>query len=200
MKKQTIIIEIIKLILLAVLMVVVTINTTKQVWMHDRFQLLSETVDVRCNEGIITLSAFCEYFNGLDRIYNVFAAVYDKDLELLTARNPDMIPGRTVYFEPFKYPAVVALTKINEKGVVAVAFDVILDNGKTKTFNTPVYYRWVENYLVMMATPFILDTINVPNTYIMIFIATVFLLFLSICVPLMILYQNQKKVEKCLQK
>ena len=201
MRKQTVIMDIIKLILLAVLMVVITINTTKQVWMHDRFQLFCETVDVRCDEGITFLPSFIEYFNGLDRIYNVFAAVYDRDLKLLTSRNPDVIPGRTVFFEPFEYPAVIALTKINEKGTVAVSFDVILDNGKSKTFSTPVYYRWVDDYLVMMATPFIPDTINIPNTYIVIFLVTAFLLFLSICLPLMILYKNEKnKEEKCPQK
>ena len=200
MKRQTVIIDIIKLVLLAILMVVVTINTTKQVWMNDRFQLLVETVDVRCSEGITSLPTFCEYFNGIDRIYNVFAAVYDSDLRLMTSRNPDVIPGRTVFFEPLKYPAVIALTRINDKGIVAVSFDVILDNGKTKTFSTPVYYRWVGDYLVMMATPFIPDTINIPNTYIVIFLATAFLLFLSICIPLMVLYLNEKKADECPQK
>ena len=196
MKKQAAIVEIFKLILLAALMVIVTINTTKQVWMQDRFQLIAETVDARCDEGISSLRAFCAYFNGIDRIYNVFAAVYDKDLRLLTARNPDVIPGRTVFFEPLIYPSVIALTRVNDKGIVVVAFDVTLDNGRARTFSTPVYYRWVEDYLVVMATPFIPDTINIPNTSIMIFLATAFLLFLSVCVPLMILYLNGKREKK----
>ena len=200
MKKQTIIINILKLILLAIIMVIVTVNTTKQVWMHDRFNLLVETADVRCDEGIISPFSFCEFFNGIDRIYNVFAAVYDWDLQLLTSRNPDVTPGRTVFFEPLKYPSVCALIKLSNKGTITVSFDVALDNGKIKTYSTPVFYRWVGNYLVMIATPLIPDTITIPSTYIVIFLATAFLLFLSICIPVVILYFNGKKAEKCPQK
>ena len=193
MKKQTVLIDIVKLILLAVLMVVITINTTKKVWMHDRFQLLVETVDVRCDEGITSLPTFCEYFNNTDKIYNVFSAVYNRDLRLLTSRHPDIIPGRTVYFDPFRYPQVVNFIRVNQSGTIAVSFDVKLDNGKTKTYTTPVYYRWVGDYLVVLATPYIPDTISIPNTYIIIFLVTAFLLFLSICLPLMILFLRERK-------
>jgi hypothetical protein len=198
--KKSVMVDLIKLSLLAVFMVVLTVNTTKEVWMHDRFQILVETVDVRCDEGITSLPSFCEYFNGIDRIYNVFAAVYDRDLKLLTSRNPDITPGRTVFFEPLKYPAVITLINFNENGFVSVSFDVKHDNGKVKTLKTPVYYRWVENYLVMMATPFIPDTIDIPRSHFYIFLATALLLFLSTITPLVVLYRSERRREKCPRK
>ena len=196
MKKQTVIIEITKLVILAALMVVVTINTTKTVWMIDRFNLFVDVVNARCNEGVRSV----EYFEALDNIYNVYAAVYDKSFNLLTNRHPDIIPKRTVFFEPLQYPEIKIAIENSQQGIINTNFEVTYVSGKRKVYTTPVFYRWVDDALIIMATPFIPDTINIPNTYILIFLATAFLLFLSICVPLMVLYFSEKRGEKCLQK
>ena len=192
-RRQSILVEVLKLAFLALLMVFVTINTTKQIWMEDRYTLLREITDARCDEGVTSLPAFCKFFNNLDIVYNVFAAVYDKDLNLLTDRNPDITPGRTVYFEPLQYSEIVLVVKAAKTGTITVNFDIQLDSGKVNTYSTPVYFRWVGDVLVMMATPYISDTIRIPNTYIIIFLVTVFLLFLSIAIPTIILFRSERK-------
>ena len=118
--------------IIAVAMVFLMLKVTsslKTYLMEQRFNLIMQAVEVRCYEGIADLDSFGTFFNRLDAVYNVFAAVYSSDFALLTNRHPDIMVGRTVNFNPFDHPEILEALNNKNSDSVTVPFTVVLDSG-----------------------------------------------------------------------
>ena len=161
--------NILKFVLVIVIMDTITITTTKKAWLNLEYELFTKIVDAQCESGS-DIDSLCTFIIGIDRINNIYSAVYHSTptvsphlWELKTSRNPDITPGRTVYFKPFEYEILVDAILKDNSGHVVVPFEVVYDNGRSVIYKTPVYFRYVDDYLVMMAIPKIPDTLTLPS-------------------------------------
>ena len=145
-------------VVLTIVMLRVT-SHVKQTWLEERFRYIVQMSDTRCKEGANDLQQFCEYFSGLDMYYNVFAAVYDKDFELLSKRHGDITIDRHVRFDPFSHSMLNDALKNEDIGVTTVFLEIFDDDLKHVTYRTPVWHKRVaiaDSYVyVIIALPFI---------------------------------------------
>jgi len=146
--------------------------------MEKRFYDYVSIINDRCDEeeynirksgAVNTVQQMITFINKLDAHYNVFAAIYDSEHNLLTGRHPDILVNRTVFFHPFDYPKIINAFMARPYGIITVDFTVEYNNGTIKIYATPLLFRRIfieDDYLiVVMATPYIPDTIELPFYY-----------------------------------
>ena len=156
------------------------INTLKKSWLETQFETIATSINIRIDDKGMDFQHFCRFIESVDTYYNVYAAVYSANLELLTKRHPDITPGRTVFFDPLIHDGLLSAAKTEQTGKINVHFEVIYDNGKKAVYFTPVFFRWFDDGITLMAIPQIPDTVDLPKFY-AILIYTVFAgLFLTI--------------------
>ena len=166
---------------LTVAMVSIT-SVFRDYLLEQRFKANVQTVEARCDLGITDIDSFRDFIERVDTIYNVFAAVYDSNHNIISRRHPDITAGRTVFFDPFAHTDLIEAVSEKNTGIITVPFLVVLDNGKEVRYPTPVFFRIVpyfdDNIIVIVATPFIGDTIQLPDFYYPVW-SIVFVLVLS---------------------
>ena len=179
--------------IIAVAMVFLMLKVTsylKNFLLEQRFTSVMQASEVRCDEGITDLDSFVAFYNRMDLIYNVFAAVYSSDFELLTRRHPDIMVGKTVKFEPFEHSEVIEAIAAGYSDLVIVPFTVMFDNGGHETYPTPLHFQKVDygdTYVIaMVATPFIEDSVTLPNYYYPI-LYSFFITVLSVAIILIVI-------------
>jgi len=155
-----------------------SIGYAKKSRLETRFSSLAERADARLDEEEViakklgpahSAEGLIEYFNEADTIYNVFAALYDSDYNLLTSRHPDVTVDRVVFFEPLSYEWVIDAMESSDSGVLAVGFAIARRDGREDSYTTPLYFRKIsaggERLTAALAIPLIYDTVELPASF-----------------------------------
>ena len=164
---------------------IITTSSFKKYLMEQRFYSYVQIVEARFDKDTTDLNSLCHDFNNLDSIYNVFAAVYNANYELLTNRHPDLTIGRVIEFKPFDYDEIKSAINKNQSGFVNVSLKVILENGKYVKYPMPIYFWNLNEVIIMIGTPYIEDTISLPiyfNAIIYIIITCILAVFITLIV------------------
>ena len=178
--------QLFNIVIIAVLSVVLSlslmgiVNALKKSWLETQFETIKKSIDIRIDNEIADISLFCHYMETVDMYYNVYAAVYSSNFELLTNRHPDITPGRTVFFNPLIHDYLLSAMEKEQTGKVNVTFEVVYDSGKKGKYITPVYFRWFGGGVALMAIPQIPDTVELPKFYTILIYSVFVCLFLTI--------------------
>ena len=169
-----------------VITMIVAVNThTKHIWLQDRFNTYMQMLSVYCNHNTRTEDVLA-YIEEVDQIHNVYASAYSIEYgsaRLLTTRYPDITPTRIVSIEPFASNEILNTVLSNKEGMTSVSFEVI--NGKKihEVLITDLYYKYInENTVILLATPYLADVVQLPASF------TSLLSFISILLILCALF------------
>jgi len=155
---------------LLIFLMLVVIDHMKRGIMEDRFSLLIQMVNTRCDEEkTVNVDELCAYIASVDSYYDVFAAVYDSGFNNLSIRHPDVTIGQTISFNPAELENALKSFKAIDSDFTILNFIVFFDTGKEAIYRTPLYLRRVtvdDDYVIVaLATPFIDDLISLPRSY-----------------------------------
>jgi len=169
---------------------------------EEKFRTLAQSVAVKCDAANMqlkdpltdpeeVLERLIIYFEQLDLIYNVFAAIYDENLRILTNRYPNLTLSRTEALDPIRDVTVRERLLNEENGMLNnCKFTVIFDNGKTTHQTASLYFHKIhfskDFVITVIAIPY--DKGLAPLDTWKIFI----LVFITIVVLFHIVYINRK--------
>ena len=171
----------------------------KKEWMQTRYNTIRQLVDIRCDEADIVAqnlmdgvmySIFIEPMMAsveeLDCLYNVYAAMYDDEYRLLTKRNPDISPTRTVQLDPIRNEIVRDALSQHDSYYFRVTFEVMNNDNSVLQVETPLYFRKVffemegrQRYLIVFTgMPLLTDAIQLPRAcFVLVYLLAVFMCF-----------------------
>ena len=141
----------------------------------QRFSTMVKMVNTQIDEDPGTdIQHLSNYISGIDKYFGVFAGIYDSNLRLITVRQADTTIERTIAFNPLIYPNVVQSFKTKNSEYLNVDFTDLNEKGQDEIHKTLLFYRAVvldQRYIVVLASPFIEDTIVLPGSYYLIIYA-----------------------------
>ena len=205
--KSTVILAVLVIVITVVLMAIMQtmIIFTKAELQEERFKVSAEMVDIRCREIEQTAEDWDRQYDmyvkrlslfvaEIDSIPFTFAALYDKDFNVLSERfyyiNISDDP-----LDPLVFPEVVALMCTQTTGIANVEYPVTLHNGDSKQRMMRVYFHRIpqaeENYLyVCIAQPFDYSLIDLPSHFLRLIYVIVGITGASICLFVGLLYRR----------
>ena len=164
-----------------------------------------DAIDSMINDNELSIeeatNRLIPFVNNLDAHYNVFAALYDKDLNTLSYRHGDLTFDRTVLLTPLENQVVLNTILNRNTGMVDIKFIAIYKNGSEIMHDTHIYFRRVtfdDNYLIVVGgVPFIEDLVEVnPRFYMSIYVIFIFVgLGLSFLIATFIRYSDSFLLE-----
>ena len=172
----------ISVILLVVISIFLILNNfidkSKDFKIQERYNILKFVVDAK----IIVNSNkenICTFFEHIDSIEHVFAAVYDENLNCLTNRHPDLYPAKTIMFDPLEHEHVVKHMQEHESGELECNFKVT-EKGKDQLLFTLVYFTKVhfeDSYVTcVISTPYVHENVKMGGDYLRVFLLSLVLI------------------------
>ena len=146
------------------------------------FEIIDNELDV-IDENELSIEEATEHLipfvNNLDIHYNVFAVLYDKDLNTLSNRHGDLTFDRTVFLNPLENEFLVDALLHENSGIVDIKFIAKYTNGSEIIHDTHIYFRRItfnDDYLIIASgVPFIEDLVEVnPRFYASIYVVFIF--------------------------
>jgi len=155
------------------------IEKSKEFKIQERYKILKYVVNAKIIvDG--TKENICTFFEHIDSIEHVFAAVYDENLNCLTSRHPDIYPNKTIMFDPLEHDHIVKHIREHETGELECKFKVITAKGKTQTLFTLVYYtkaHFEDSYIIcVISTPYVHETVRMEGDYLRVFLLSLVLI------------------------
>ena len=159
------------------------IEKSKDFKIEERYNVLKYVVDAKISV-INDKEHICRFFEHLDTIEHVFAAVYDENFNCLTNRHPDVYPDKIIMFNPLEHEHIVNHIQENESGELECDFNVISNKNKTYSLYTLVYYIKVyfdDGYITcMISTPYVNDYVKMGDDYLRVFLITIVLMIVIV--------------------
>jgi len=146
-------------------------NDNKNVILSELLDSEYASIDLLMAEELIdfeqAVAHLIPFVENLDSHYNVYAAMYNQDLETLTSRHGDLTFEKTVLLKPLEDERLLQAFFSQEKGVIDINFLVIYAGGHERWHDTHIYFRRFfsqdnpDNFIVVAAgIPFINDIIE----------------------------------------
>ena len=158
------------------------IDETRDSKIRERYNILKFVVDTKVSLGI-DKERICVFFEHLDSIEHVFAAVYDEELNCLTNRHPDVYPDKIIKFDPLEHDDIVKHMKEYNSGEFECDFKVISDKNKNQVLFTLVYFTKVHledsHILCVISTPYVNEKVKFEKEYLQIILIS-FILIITI--------------------
>ena len=155
------------------------IEKSKDFKIQERYNVLKYVVDAKIAVDATKKNIYT-FFEHIDSIEHVFAAVYDENLNCLTSRHPDIYPNKTIMFDPLEHDHIVKHIREHETGELECNFKVIMANGKTQTLFSLIYYTKVhfeDSYIIcVISTPYVHETVKMGSDYLRVFLLSLVLI------------------------
>ena len=155
------------------------IEKSKDFKIQERYNILKYVVDAKISV-VSNKEYICRFFEHIDTIEHVFAAVYDENLNCLTNRHPDVYPNKTIMFDPLEHDHIVKHIREHETGELDCTFKVVTAKGKAQSLYTQVYYTKVhfdDSYVIcVISTPYVHETVKMGEDYLRVFLLSLVLI------------------------